>query len=134
MIRAFLTASLLGLAALPAAAAEDSFPAMSRVLSCKGPDAAMEVFMPQSAVKGRGLANVNLARPVLGVYTLDLTDAGKGKTLEPARISLTPDKQAVVVDQFTRKLPPTRVPIAGGTVNFDNRFGTDAKCGPFNSE
>ena len=29
-------------------------------------------------------------------------------------------------------LLPTAIPVAGGTVDFDQRFGTKAKCGPFN--
>jgi hypothetical protein len=27
-----------------------------------------------------------------------------------------------------RKLPPTRIPVGGGTVDFDQRFRTRAKC------
>jgi len=54
--------------------------------------------------------------------------------LEPVRVSLSPDKKSVIVDQYTRKLPPTRVPVAGGTVDFDKRFGTAAKCGPFQAQ
>ena len=38
----------------------------------------------------------------------------------------------MVVDQYTRKLPPTRVPVAGGKVSFDKRFAEDMVCGPFN--
>ena len=107
---------------------------MMRVFACKGDDAAMEVYIPQSAVQGAGVANVKLERSVTGAYALDLTDAGKGKTLEPVRVSLSSDKKFVIVDQFTRKLPTTRIPVGGGTVNFDNRFGTNAKCGAFNQE
>ena len=44
------------------------------------------------------------------------------------------DKKTVIVDQYTRGLPPTRIPVAGGTVDFDQRFGTAAKCGPFRSQ
>lgn len=106
---------------------------MKRVLSCKGDDT-MEVFLPQTVVKGRGAGNVDLARPVVGVYTLDLTEAGKGKTLESVRVSYASNKKTVIVDQFTRRLPPTRVPVTGGIVNFDNRYGTNAKCSPFNEE
>jgi hypothetical protein len=47
---------------------------------------------------------------------------------------LSPDQKFVIVDQYTRNLPRTRVPVSGGTVNFDNRFGTNAKCGAFNQE
>jgi hypothetical protein len=61
-----------------------------------------------------------------------LSGAGKGESLEPVRVSLTRDKTALVVDQYTRGLPPTQIPVAGGTVDFDNRFGTNAKCAPFN--
>ena len=124
-------AALCVLIASPAPAADE---AMTRVFACKGDDAAMEVYTPQSAVQGAGVANVKLERSVTGAYALDLTDAGKGKTLEPVRVSLSSDKKFVIVDQFTRKLPTTRIPVGGGTVNFDNRFGTNAKCGAFNQE
>lgn len=107
---------------------------MYRVLACEGADAKMEVYIPQSIVVGGDAALLRaLARPVIGYYTLDLTEAGKGKGLEPVKVSMTPDGKTVIIDQYTRKLPPTRVPAAGGTVDFDQRFGTDAKCGPFNA-
>ena len=117
---------LVGLAT-PAAATDE---AMKRVFTCKGDDAAMEVYIPQPAVEGAGLTNVK----VNGAYTLDLTSAGKGKNLEPVHVSSSPDQKFVIVDQFTRGLPPTRIPVSGGTVNFDNRFGTNAQCGAFNEE
>jgi hypothetical protein len=113
----------------PASAADV---AMTRVLACEGDDAKMEVYLPRSVVTGTGVANANLSTPVVGLYALDLSAAGKGKSLEPARVSYTPDKKMVIVDQFTRGLPPTRIPVGGGTVDFDQRFGTNAKCGPFN--
>jgi hypothetical protein len=65
---------------------------------------------------------------------LDLTDAGKGKTLEPVRVQYSKDKKSVIVNQYSRKLPPTAVPVSGGTVDFDQRFATGAECGPFNQE
>ncbi|MBV8239273.1 MAG: hypothetical protein JOZ35_11035 [Hyphomicrobiales bacterium] len=131
-MRAIISAATLcAFAATPATAAGE---AMTRVFACKGDDAAMEVYIPQSAVQGLGVANVKLDRPVVGAYTLDLTDAGKGKNLEPVRVSLSGDKKFVIVDQYTRKLPATRIPVGGGTVNFDNRFGTNAKCGAFNQD
>ena len=107
---------------------------MTRVLSCEGADAKMEVFLPRAIVKGRGVNNVALAQPVAGAYTLDLTEAGKGKSLEPVRVSFAENKKVVIIDQFSRALPRTRVPVSGGIVNFDNRFGTNAKCGAFNEE
>jgi hypothetical protein len=129
---AFLGLPLLWTLAVPAAANDPGQEAyMTRVLSCKGSDADMEVYILQSiASKGPGLARA-LAQPVIGYYTLDLSEAGKGKPLEPVKISMTADGKTVIVNQYTRKLPPTRIPVGGGTVDFDQRFGTGAKCGPF---
>jgi hypothetical protein len=31
-------------------------------------------------------------------------------------------------------LPPTRIPVSGGTVDFDKRFGTAAQCGVFRAK
>src|SRR5215831_12556898 len=63
--------------------------AMRRVLSCEGPDAKMEVYLPEVVVTGTGVQNVKFDKPITGAYSLDLTDAGKGKTLEPVRVSLS---------------------------------------------
>jgi hypothetical protein len=81
-----------------------------------------------------GVDNANIAKPVVGLYALDLSDENKGKALEPVRVSLTPDKTAVIVDQFTRGLPPTKVPAGGGTVSFDDRFAENVTCPAFNME
>jgi hypothetical protein len=108
--------------------------AMRRVLSCEGPDAKMEVYLPEAVVTGRGVQNVKFEKPITGTYSLDLTAAGKGKSLEPIRVLLSRDRKSVIVDQYTRKLPPTAIAVVGATVNFDQRFGTGAKCGPFNEE
>jgi hypothetical protein len=78
--------------------------------------------------------SVSLAKPVAGLYALDLSGAGKGKVLEQVRVSLVDNGETLVVDQFTRGLPPTRIPVAGGTVDFDNRFGTKAHCAAFNED
>ena len=50
---------------------------MIRMLSCKGTDANMEVYIPQSIA----LSGPALAQPVIGYYALDLSEAGKGKPL-----------------------------------------------------
>jgi hypothetical protein len=63
-----------------------------------------------------------LAHPVIGYYTLDLSDANKGKSLEPVKVSMTADGKTVIVNQYTRGLPPTRIPVGGSTVDFDHRF------------
>jgi hypothetical protein len=109
----------------PAAAADV---AMTRVLACTGDDASMEVYAPDLAASGADPAIHS--KPVVGAYTLDLTDYGKGKALEPVRLSIVDDGKTLVVEQYTRGLPPTRIPVEGGVVDFDNRFGTNAKCGP----
>jgi hypothetical protein len=114
---------------------------MIRMLSCEGESARMELYLPQSAVFGDrapaesfGSHQMRPGESVIGYYALDLTDANKGKMLEPVRVMLSADKKTVIVDQYTRSLPPTRIPVAGGTVDFDQRFGTAAKCGPFRSQ
>ena len=128
----FLALPLLWTLSLPAAANDPGQGAyMIRMLSCKGTDANMEVYIPQSiALNGTALARA-LAQPVIGYYTLDLSEANKGKPLEPVKVSMTADEKTVIVDQYTRKLPATRIPVSGGIVDFDQRFGTGAKCGPF---
>jgi hypothetical protein len=119
--------------AYPAAAKDPGQEAyMIRILACSGPDAKMEVYVPQSIETSD--AGRALAHPVIGYYALDLTEANKGKVLEPVMVSLTADKKTVIVDQYTRKLPTTRIPVNGGTVDFDQRFGTGAKCGPFRAQ
>src|SRR5262245_12981301 len=128
-----LAATILAVLATPAAAKDPGQEAyMARMLACEGPDAKMEVYLPQSIAFGGGAKALD--RPVIGYYTLDLNDANKGKMLEPVRVSLSADKKTVIVDQYTRKLPPTRIPVGGGTVDFDKRFGTAAKCGPFQGQ
>jgi hypothetical protein len=124
---------IVGLAAAPAAAKDPGTDAyMIRALACEGPDAKMEIYLPQSIMmRSDAERDRGLAKPVIGFYTLDLTEANKGKVLEPVRVSLSADKKTLNIDQYTRKLPVTRVPTAGGTVDFDQRFGTQAKCGPF---
>jgi hypothetical protein len=91
----------------------------------------MEVYLPQSIVFGKTPLAEALARPVIGYYTLDLSDMNKGKLLEPVKVSMTADRKTVIVNQYTRGLPPTRIPVGGGTVDFDHRFAANAKCGPF---
>jgi hypothetical protein len=131
--RFLAAAALLCLLAGPAAAADPGQEAyMVRMLSCAGPDAGMEVYLPQSIAFGQGLKPG--AKPVIGYYALDLSAANKGKMLEPVRVSLSADGKTVVVDQYTRGLKPTRIPTKGGTVDFDQRFGTAAKCGAFQTQ
>jgi len=105
-----------------------------RMLACEGPDAKMEVYIPQAAVSGSVPLVRALAQPVIGYYALDLSTENKGKSLEPVKVSITTDGKTVIVNQYTRGLPPTRIPLGGGTVDFDQRFGTQAKCGPFQSQ
>jgi len=131
-----LAVPLLWIACGPAAAkdpGQDSY--LVRMLACTGTDAKMEVYLPQSLVLINDTAlSRALAKPVIGYYTLDLTEQDKGKSLEPVKVSMTADGKTVIVDQYTRKLPPTRIPVGGGTVDFDQRFGTGAKCGAFQSQ
>lgn len=128
-----LGAVLLLLAAKPAAAKAPGDEAwMIRMLVCQGEGVRMEVYLPQSVVFSPD--GMRAGQTVTGYYTLDLSDINKGKPLEPVRVTLSVGKKTVTVDQYTRKLPPTRIPIGGGMVDFDQRFGTRAKCGPFQSQ
>ena len=119
---------------LVASGANSADTAMRRVLSCAGPDAKIEIYIPETLWAGTGVENARLDTQVVGTYALDLSGAGKGKTLEPVHVQYSKDRKAVIVDQYTRKLPPTLVAVSGATVDFDQRFATGAKCGPFNQE
>ena len=131
MLRVVQLIVVLVLLASPASAKDPGQEAyMIRMLACEGPDAKMEIYLPQSAVSDRTM----IKNSVIGYYSLDLSEQNKGKPLEPVRVTLSPDKKTVIVEQYTRGLPPTRIPAAGGTVDFDNRFGTGAKCGPFQAQ
>lgn len=105
---------------------------MMRMLACDGEGVRMEVYLPLSvALAGQGL---RAGQTVIGYYALDLTDVNKGKPLEPVRVTLSTDQKTVTVDQYLRGLPPTRIPVTGGTVDFDQPFAKHAKCGPFQSQ
>lgn len=90
----------------------------------------MEIYIAESASRDFALKD---GRPVLAWYALDLSDPdlNKGKSLEAVLVRYAQDKRALILYQFTRGLPLTVIPMSGGVVNFDNRFGSDAKCGPF---
>jgi hypothetical protein len=105
---------------------------MTRIFACQGPDAKMEIYIPQSLVLKRNIEKQGLGGTVNGLYALDLTEAEKGKVVEPVRLRSTKDNRSVVLEQFTRKgLKPATIPLAGGTLDFDQRFGTGARCESF---
>jgi hypothetical protein len=136
MTRATILAlTLVAALHLPATAKDPGQQAyMIRMLTCEGSDAKMEVYIPQSIAFGTAPLASALVRPVIGYYSLDLSAENKGKPLEPVKVSMTTDGKTVIVNQYTRGLPPTRIPSSGGTVDFDKRFGTQAKCSPFQSQ
>jgi hypothetical protein len=104
---------------------------MIRVFACKGRDARMEVYVPQSLILKRNVEKQGLGGTVNGLYALDLADASKGKVIEPVRLRSTRDNKAIVIEQFTRKgLKPASIPMTGGKLDFDQRFGTEAQCEP----
>ena len=102
---------------------------MMRVMACKGDGVAMEVYLPLEIA----MSDILSMKPTYGYYALDLTEALKGKPLESVLVSISKDKKFIIVDQYSRKLPPTRIPVEGGTVDFDQRFGKQAKCGEINT-
>jgi hypothetical protein len=105
-----------------------------RMLVCQAEGTPIELYLPQSIGYGKKPLAQALAKPVIGYYAPDLSDINKGKPLEPVRVSMTADGKTIIVNQYTRGLPPTRIPVEGGTVDFDHRFGEQAKCGPFRSQ
>ena len=122
----------LCLAAAAAAKEPDAEAWLIRMMVCQGNGVQMEVYLPQPVVFSRqGMA---AGQTVNGYYTLDLSALNKGKGLEPVHVTMSADKRFVTVDQYTRGLPPTRIPVGGGKVDFDQRFGLDAKCGPFQAQ
>jgi hypothetical protein len=125
-LRVALAAMSLMAFAAPAVAAEDAY---VRLTMCRGPDATMEIYVPQSVVDHLGISG--WPAMVEGLYALDLSDAGKGKHLEPVHIAFTDSGRVLTIEQYTRGLKPTTIPASGATVDFDNRFGTHAKCAPF---
>ena len=108
-------------------AAQEAYP---RVFLCNGDGVKMEIYLPESAVRDFALKD---GTPVLGWYALDLSDPdlNKGKNLEAVLARYAQDKRALILYQFTRGLPLTAIPMGGGVVNFDNRFASGAKCGPY---
>jgi hypothetical protein len=141
MIRAAALALALTILALTGAFANPSYAKdpgddgwFMRMLVCHAEGTMIELYLPQSIVFEKKPLAQALAKPVIGYYTLDLSDINKGKPLEPVKVSMTADGKTVIVNQYTRGLPPTRIPVEGGTVDFDHRFGEQAKCGPFRSQ
>ena len=125
-----LSAAAVGLTASLVASQLSAQEAYSRVFLCSNDDAKMEIYIPESASRDFALKD---GRPVLAWYALDLSDPdlNKGKSLEAVLVRYAQDKRALILYQFTRGLPLTVIPMGGGVVNFDNRFGSDAKCGPY---
>ncbi|GKQ54588.1 hypothetical protein [Bradyrhizobium sp. Ce-3] len=130
LVRHCLVAAICICAATVAAAKPPGTEAvMIRMIACDGEGVRMEVYLPLSVDR-----HMRGGQSVIGYYTLDLTDVNKGKPLEPVRVTLSADEKTVTVDQYLRGLPPTRIPVAGATVDFDQRFAKHAKCGPFQSQ
>jgi hypothetical protein len=113
-------------------------------MKCSDPYLTVELYLPDKNIfkypepadvpsHDYELATLLSMQSAIGWYALDLSRAGKGKSLEPVRISVSPDKKTIIVDQYTRgtagnRIPPTKVPIAGGTVQFDSKWATHVKC------
>ena len=126
-----LLVAACALLAAPASAASppDQRVWFIRMLACNAEGIPIELYLPQPVILSeRGLQAGQTAQ---GYYALDLGSLNKGKELEPVRVTMSADKMFVTVNQYTRGLPPTRIPVGGGTVDFDQRFARNAQCGPF---
>ena len=124
------SAAVIGLMASLIASQLSAQEAYTRVFLCDGDGVKMEIYITESASRDFALKD---GRPVLAWYALDLSDPdlNKGKSLEAVLVRYAEDRRALILYQFSRGLPLTVIPMGGGVVNFDNRFGSDAKCGPF---
>jgi hypothetical protein len=133
-LAAFGLAAAAAVLSAPASAATraDDRTWLMRMIACEGAGVSMEVYVPGPVVFAKG--GMKAGQTVVGYYTLDLAGANKGKALELVRITMSDDKTFVTVNQYTRGLPPTRIPVGGGTVDFDQRFAKGAKCGPFQAQ
>lgn len=122
---------IMGLAH-PAAAVYDDSGHYARVLDCLGADedVRIELFLPNAVIYHDGKMD-NPKKPVTGYYILDLEKIGKGKSLEPVKVWRDDKAKVLVLKQDTRGMTPTRIPLDGGVVDFDNRFATGARCKPF---
>jgi hypothetical protein len=119
----------IGACALAEAKAE-SVDGNCLVTSCRNDDAVAEIYAPESLCQSEDALFNGLRNGQRGLFALDLNQENKGKSLEPINISAAKGDSGIVVDQYTRHLPPTVVPKEGGTVSFDNRFGENMECSP----
>jgi hypothetical protein len=106
---------------------------MTRIFACRGAGTTMEVYIPQDIAVDRNVETDGLEKPLTGVYLVDMTKAERGKLLIPVKVSSTADKKAITVDQDLSGVKPATIPIKGGKVDFDKRFGAGATCGAYNS-
>jgi len=63
----------------PAALAEET--SYRSVLACQNEDARMEVYVPEKLITGIHVDNAHIAKPVVGLYALDLTTPARASTL-----------------------------------------------------
>jgi hypothetical protein len=81
-----LTSALVCVVTGPAAAKQPGEEAyIIRMLACEGPDARMEVYIPQSIATNDAALARGLARSVIGYYTLDLTGPTKASCSNRSR-------------------------------------------------
>ncbi len=105
---------------------------MTRVFACQGAEATMEIYVPQTLLTKRNVEKQGLGGTVNGLYALERGGAQTTKSIEPVRLRSSKDNMAIVMSQFTRKgLKPAIIPMTGGPIDFDPRFPSGAKCGPF---
>ena len=79
---------------------------MTRIFACKGPDATMEIYVPQSLVLKRNIETAGLGGTVNGLYALDLADAQKGKVIEPVQSA------ALAANELAKAGVGDRVPLS----------------------
>ena len=119
--------ALIALAPTSSSAQEGAF---ARVLQCKNQDARVELYLPTAiAHAGDGWQALEKTTPGY-LRARPLAVPARASRWSPCASLSTKDKRGVVVDQYTRGLPPSTVPLKGGKVSFDKRFAENMTCGP----
>ena len=128
-----LAASLYAFLLASSAAAQDT--SFARVVHCGNEVGRAEVYLPGSVVLGRGPEQVRLGeRAVSGYLAFDFTPVGKNKTLEAVSISMSKDKDSLVVEFPERGSRLATIPVRGGATRFPQRLAEEMTCGPLNAD
>lgn len=101
------------------------------VMRCANSDAVAELYLNETVAHAPGGPAASIRGRVGGFYHLDLTQAGKGKTITGVQVSMSNDRRYVFVHHAGWTTPP--IPVAGGRVNLDQKWAYGMTCGALGS-